>query len=116
MHSNAADVVSADLRRADQLFFFSAFLARFSLRVNWGSRLPLGFAFCSLFAMTNPFVCWYHHSNRAAQAAGFAAWFIQLFDPPCGARSANRRVGEFRGPVAIEQTPARYAVGRHESQ
>jgi hypothetical protein len=30
-------------------------LARFSLRVNWGSRLPLGFAFCSLFAMTNPF-------------------------------------------------------------
>ena len=38
-----------------QLFFFSAFLARFSLRVNWGSRLPLGFAFCSLFAMTDPF-------------------------------------------------------------
>jgi hypothetical protein len=27
-------------------------LARFSLRVNWGSRLPLGFAFCSLLAMT----------------------------------------------------------------
>jgi hypothetical protein len=55
VHSSAADDVSADLRRADQLFFFSAFLARFSLRVNWGSRLPLGFAFCSLFAMTDPF-------------------------------------------------------------
>ena len=45
MHCSAADVVSADLQRADQLFFFSAFLARFSLRVNCGSRLPLGFAF-----------------------------------------------------------------------
>lgn len=54
MRSSAAGDVSADLRGSNQLFFFSAFLARFSLRVNWGSRLPLGFDFCSLLAMTVP--------------------------------------------------------------
>lgn len=66
--------------------------------------------------MTNPFTRWYLHSNRTAQPARFAAGFIQLFDPPYDARSANHQVDEFRGPVAIEQTLAKYAEGRHESR
>ena len=116
MHSSAADDVSADLRRADQLFFFSAFLARFSLRVNWGSRLPLGFAFCSLLAMTNPFTRWYLHSNRTAQPAGFAVGFFKFFDQSCVARSANGRADESHEPVAIAQTLAECVEDRHVSR